>query len=242
MLKKIDLSQKLGTSHISILYPGQSLGWKDSGLGSIGRIDQANINGGTTIKMHPHINDEILSYFRTGRVVHHDSAGITETISRKKLMLMKAGRVFYHEEKIIDGLEGLQIFIRPLTADDEPEVLFQDLDDEDSFNAWRLLASNNKNSKFNFTSETEIFDMTLTQGHTLALPPTNLHNAMYILYTFQGILEVNEGITLSKGECLIFDEMRITMSTYSSAEVVLFITNQDQPCFKGGMFSGNKNK
>lgn len=107
MIRKLDLSMKYGNSHIAVLYPGQPLGMGDSGIGSIGRIDQADIHGGTTIKMHPHINDEILSYFRTGKVVHTDSAGLTETLTRSKLMLMKAGRVFYHEEKIMDRLEGL---------------------------------------------------------------------------------------------------------------------------------------
>ncbi len=240
MIQKIDLSQKFGNSHISILYPGYSLGINDSGIGSIGRIDQANIQGGTTIKMHPHINDEILSYFRVGTAIHTDSSGITETISRKKLMLMKAGKVFYHEEKIIDRLEGLQIFIRPIMADYEPEVLFQDLESEDSINTWRLLASQNKNAKLNFTSETEIFDITITEGKTFSLPKTNIENATFILYAFQGNVKVNEILEFGKGECLIFDETNISFITSSKAEVVLFVTNRNQDCFKLGMFSGNK--
>lgn len=240
MIKKIDLSEKYGNSHISILYPGQTLGINDSGIGSIGRIDQANIQGGTIIKMHPHINDEILSYFRVGKAIHTDSAGITETISRKKLMLMKAGKVFYHEEKIIDRLEGLQIFIRPMTADYEPEVLFQDLESEDSINTWRLLASNNNDTKLNFTSETEIFDITITENKNYSLPQTDIKNAFFILYVFQGNLKVNNTILLDKGECVIFDENNISFSTNKNAEVVLFVTNKNQDCFKQGMFSGNK--
>jgi redox-sensitive bicupin YhaK (pirin superfamily) len=240
MIQKIDLSQKYGNSHISILYPGQSFGINDSGIGSIGRIDQADIQGGTTIKMHPHINDEILSYFRVGKVIHTDSAGITETISRKKLMLMKSGNVFHHEEKIIERLEGLQIFIRPMTADYEPEILFLDLESEDSINIWRLLASNSKNTKLNFTSETEVFDITITESKSFSLPQTDIKNAIFILYTFQGNMKVNDSILLSKGECVIFDETNINFSTNSKAEVVLFVTNKNQDCFKQGMFSGNK--
>lgn len=240
MIQKIDLSQKIGNSHISILYPGQLLDINDSGIGSIGRIDQANIQGGITIKMHPHINDEILSYFRVGKAIHTDSAGITETVSRKKLMLMKAGKVFYHEEKIIDRLEGLQIFIRPMTADYEPQVLFRDLDNEDSINTWRLLASNRTNEKLNFTSETAIFDITITDNRNFSLPVTEVKNPIFIIYTFQGSLKVNDSILLNKGECVIFDETIIHFSTNSKAEVVLFVTNKNQDCFKQGMFSGNK--
>jgi quercetin 2,3-dioxygenase len=240
MLHKIALSEKYGNDHISILYPGIFLDSKDSGIGSIGRIDQANIQGGTTIKMHPHVNDEILSYFRLGKAVHTDSAGITETISRKKLMLMKAGKVFYHEEKIIDRLEGLQIFIRPMTAGYEPEVLFYDLEVEDSIDTWRLLASNRKSSYLNFTSETEIFDMAITSGNNFSLPLSEIDNPIYILYAFQGTLLVNNQIKISKGECVVSDEKDLIFSTPNSSEVVLFITNKEQECYKQGMFSGSK--
>ncbi|MDX2282770.1 MAG: pirin family protein [Bacteroidia bacterium] len=238
MTTKLDLAMKHGNRHISMLYPGQPLGLGDSGIGSIGRIDQADIQGGTTIRMHPHRNDEILSYFRTGKVVHTDSAGTTEIISRNKLMLMKAGRVFYHEEKILDRLEGLQIFIRPMTADYEPEVLFEELDPEDSPDRWRLLASDRPSSHLRFTSRTEIFDASLSSGTTLAFPETELPQAMYILYAFQGSLLVNGSIALSKGESILTDDAGLSFSASSRAEAVLFITDPGQACFKQGMFSG----
>jgi hypothetical protein len=240
MVHKISKDQKYGNSHISILYPGKAIQSQDSGIGSIGRIDQADIQGGTTIRMHPHINDEILSYFRVGAAIHTDSAGITETISRKKLMLMKAGKVFYHEERIGDRLEGLQIFIRPMTADYEPEVLFYDLEPEDSLDAWRMLASNRPSSPLRFTSETEIHDLTLEGGEAFRFPETEIENAVYILYVFQGNLSAHGNIELAKGESLFADESGISFSSAHGAEVVLFITNQDQRCFKNGMYSGNQ--
>ncbi len=240
MIKKLDLSMKYGNSHISILYPGQAIDSGDSGIGSIGRIDQADIQDGTTIKMHPHVNDEILSYFRIGKVIHTDSAGITETISRKKLMLMKAGKVFYHEEKIIDRLEGLQIFIRPSNADYHPEVVFRDLETENSLNSWRLLASNQSASELTFTSETEIFDMTIKSNNIFSFPQTNLNNTIFLLYVFQGSLSINNSLIIRKGESVVTDEISTCFSSEHGAEVVLFVTNSQQDCFKEGMFSGNK--
>jgi len=116
MLQKINKNNFVGHGPISILYPGTVVSKSDTGIGSIGRIDHAHIRGNTVIPMHPHINDEILSYFRTGKAEHKDSEGFVEFISGNRIMLMKAGRSFYHEERIIDEgepLEGLQIFIRP---------------------------------------------------------------------------------------------------------------------------------
>lgn len=127
-----------------------------------------------------------------------------------------------------------------MRADDEPEVLFYELAPEDSVDRWRLLASNRPASSLRFTSETEIFDLTLSSGGSLGFPETEIQNAVYVLYAFQGSLLVNGSIALSKGESVVTDEAGISVSSGSGAEAVLFVTNPQQPCFKSGMFSGNK--
>jgi quercetin 2,3-dioxygenase len=240
MLIKIDNGKKHGNSHIAVLYPGEAMGMSDSGIGSIGRIDQANIHAGTTIKMHPHINDEILSYFRVGKVIHSDSAGQTATIGRNKLMLMRAGKVFYHEEKIIDGLEGLQIFIRPKQANDAPTVEFHELITEDSINGWRQIAGNTTDSHLRFTSETAIYDCTINNDQQYELPQVAIDNAVFLLYVFQGSIILDNNINLSKGESVVTDQKIVSFGTKLGAELVLFVTNAEQDCFKGGMFSGNQ--
>jgi redox-sensitive bicupin YhaK (pirin superfamily) len=69
MLTKIDNTIKYGKQHggfgIQILYPGLIRPQlDDSGFSTIGRIDHARITPGTLIPMHPHKNDEILTYVR----------------------------------------------------------------------------------------------------------------------------------------------------------------------------------
>ena len=116
MLQKLSSTLFVGNGPIKILYPGLAISEEDTGIGSIGRIDHPNFHGNTIIPMHPHINDEILSYFRSGEAEHSDSEGFVKIIGKNRLMLMKAGKSFYHEEKIMgaeEPLEGLQIFIRP---------------------------------------------------------------------------------------------------------------------------------
>ena len=126
---------------IEILYPGLAEPGGDSGLGAIGRIDHARVTAGTVIKMHPHRDDEILTYLRRGRVRHRDSVGHVEEISPTRLMLMNAGHSFEHEEEVLEGpLEALQIFLRPRAADLEPLVQFHDFGAALSEGAWRLVA------------------------------------------------------------------------------------------------------
>src|SRR3954471_12582958 len=101
MLTKIDTSIKYGKQHggfgIQILYPGLIRSpLNDTGFSTIGRIDQARITPGTLIPMHPHRDDEILTYLRSGQVKHLDSEGFTDIISNQKLMLMNAGKGLYH--------------------------------------------------------------------------------------------------------------------------------------------------
>ena len=172
MIRKIDSRDKLGNEQIRILFPGMALGQSDTGIATIGRIDHARLPAGTTIPMHPHINDEILSYFRSGIVKHTDSAGFVEYITASKLMLMKAGKAFYHEESIQqsrDTFEGLQIFIRPGKPNMEPEVQFHELSTVHDEHDWRLLAAPTE-APLQLSSQTWIYDTRMTQGKDRKLP------------------------------------------------------------------------
>jgi len=51
---------------------------------------------------------------------------------------------------------------------------------------------------------------------------------------------VNEKITLVKGESLIIKNEEINIKAIKTAELVYFVTNENQECFKKGMFSGNQ--
>ena len=244
MIFKIDNSKKVGNPHIKILYPGKAMGSKDTGLASIGRIDHASLPPGSFIAMHPHINDEILSYFRSGKVKHTDSAGFSEFITPTRLMLMKAGNSFFHEEKILDDsevLEGLQIFIRPKEKDLTPEVQFYELPHVFSENEWRLIAGPTSDAPLQLRSDTWIYDIQITEEKQIELPVLPKKRLTLLLYVFQGSATVNNSISLSKGESVIIkDEDSITINSLQS-EMVLFVTDETSEFFDGGMYSGNQN-
>lgn len=244
MLQKISKNNFIGHGPIKILYPGSALSATDTGIGSIGRIDHPEIHGNTVIPMHPHINDEILSYFRTGKAQHSDSVGIVKMIGKNTLMLMKAGKSFFHEEKIIgegEPLEGLQIFIRPGEKDLKPEVVFLELDTVHSENNWRLLASPEVSSTFQFSSQTWLYDMKLLKNRETALPVLSKKDLTCLLYVFNGKVKVNGRIDLGKKDSLVIKNEDIKIETTDEdAELVLFITDENAKIFDGGMYSGNK--
>jgi redox-sensitive bicupin YhaK (pirin superfamily) len=156
---------------------------------------------------------------------------------------MKAGKSFYHEEKIIgqgEPLEGLQIFIRPGKKDLQPEVIFLDLESVHSENKWRLLASPDPETTFQFSSQTWLYDMKLLQGSSSEIPELAKNNLTALLYVFQGSVQVNDIINLRKKESIVFKNETIVINASEDAELVLFITDEDGEIFKDGMFSGNQ--
>lgn len=244
MLYKLTNAMKQGHGPIKILLPGVPLNTGDSGIGSIGRIDHADMPPGSFIAMHPHINDEILSYFRSGRVRHTDSVGNTEFITNRKLMLMKAGKAFYHEEKILEDegkIEGLQIFIRPEKKDLDPVVDFYDLEDIHSVNQWRMIASpETGDGLMKFRSQTYIYDIKIEGNNSIFLPQLPQDNLTLLLYVFQGNILVDDFLSVAKAESVIIKNEINTIIKTDNAELVLFCTDENAEVYDQGMYSGNK--
>ena len=244
MIKKIENHHKTnfekGGFKIKVLFPGKQLENNDTGLGTIGRIDHANLNSETLVSMHPHSNDEILTYLRSGKMKHKDSEGVVEEVSNNKLMLMNAGKLFYHEELCLEEAEGLQIFIRPEEKDLQPNVQFHDLSEIHSVNTWRLIAGDDKAAPMHIRSETLIYDMRLDAEKDTILPELQNNVSTILLYVFHGEVTVNEDISLSKGESIIIKNGKIKFKALQTTDLVLFVTDENSKYFEDGMYSGNK--
>ncbi len=248
-MHKILNSQKIGRKRgdfgIQILLPGQALSTSDTGIGTIGRIDHAHVLPGTLIPMHPHRDDEILTYLRSGKVMHKDSEGFTDTISSKKLMLMNAGTTFYHEELVLeesDALEGLQIFLRPQRSGLPPRVQFHDFAEAYSLDQWRVLAGKEESQPLQIRSSTWVYDMRLQKGMRGALPELPTAHASCLLYVFGGEVSVNVETTLVTGESLFMENESIRLEARQTSDLVLFVTDKNAEYTATGMYSGNQNK
>jgi redox-sensitive bicupin YhaK (pirin superfamily) len=247
MLTKIDTTIKYGKQHggfgIQILYPGLVRpALKNTGLFTIGRIDHARIAPGTLIPMHPHRDDEILTYLRSGNVKHLDSEGHTGIISNLKLMMMNAGANFYHEEKVLEEggiLEGLQIFIRPEVAGLKPQVQFHELQDAFSINQWRKMAGKGGDYPLQIRSDTWLMDMRLEKGEEVLLPEIPGENKASLFYVFAGEIQVNGDLNLRAGESVLIENESPLFNALEPSDVVLFITQTNAAYFDGGMYSGN---
>lgn len=249
MLQIISNQQKIvkknGGFGIEILFPGKGIGSGDSGIGTIGRIDQATVTPGTLVPMHPHQDDEILTYLRSGVVEHKDTEGNIEVITNKRLMMMNAGSKFQHEELVLpEGgvLTALQIFIRPEIGGLTPQVQFHEFPETISRNEWRAVAGKGDDFPLQIRSSTWIYDMGLDQGKQQSLPVLPLKDAICLVYVFDGSLAINENINIQKGESLVVENEEIQLKAVQDCDIVLFITDRNAPVFKEGMYSGNINR
>ncbi|EHQ29662.1 pirin family protein [Mucilaginibacter paludis] len=249
MLQIISNQQKIvkknGGFGIEILFPGKGMGSEDSGIGTIGRIDQATVTPGTLVPMHPHQNDEILTYLRSGVVEHKDTEGNIEVITNKRLMMMNAGSKFQHEELVLPQggvLTALQIFIRPETGGLKPKVQFHEFPDAVNLNDWRAVAGKGDAFPLQIRSSTWIYDMKLEQGKQQSLPVLQITDATCLVYVFDGSLGVNENINIQKGESLVIEDERILLKAFEDCNLILFVTDRNARVFKDGMYSGNINR
>ena len=224
--------------HIEILYPGMALGLQDTGFLTIGRIDHASFRPPGLVPMHPHRDDEILSYMRSGQQIHKDTAGHIEHISGTYMMMMNAGKGVSHEEIAEGEIEMLQIFMRPAVDGLEPLVQFQKFESLYSQDQWRLVAGNAPDAPLKLRVETNIFDIRLSKGNAIEIPQMD-SGANHLLYNFNGRV-ILDGRELLKGDSLVFNSEHLEIEALEESDLVLFQITKDPQYSVKGMFSGNQ--
>lgn len=225
------------TFHVEILYPGANLGKTDSGFFTIGRIDHALFKPPGLVPMHPYQDDEILSYMRSGKMVHKDSTGHEEHLNSSYMIMMNAGSGISHEERAEEDVEMLQIFMRPSKNDLPPQVQFHQFENIYSDNTWRLVAGNIETAPLKLRVNTNIFDVRLNKNISIEVPESN-EDIINFLYCFSGNIKIGNEI-ITKGDSVIFEE-KIIIEAETDSNLILFQIKKDAKYSDTGMFSGNK--
>jgi len=227
---------------VEILYPGLTLTVDDSGIGPIGRIDRAQVQPGHLIGMHPHKDDEILTYIRGGEMLHRDTVGNEKKLDKTRFMMMNAGHTFQHEELMLGNspVRALQIFLRPNAPDLEPMVQFHDFREEDSVDNWRLLAGP-RTAPLTVRSDVQVFDARVSKGTRLSLPAAADPRTAFLLYVFDGAIDFGD-VAIKTGESAFTRPFDHQLIASAGSDVVLFAFDPEAEVFRGGMFSGNQKR
>ncbi|WP_249870070.1 pirin family protein [Oceanobacillus saliphilus] len=208
----------------------------DSAFGPLSNIDHAVMKKGLTIKMHEHVNDEILSYVWKGTSYHKDSAGFEAPIAPGKLMLMNAGYSFWHEEKVKkDYVEMLQIFIRPCEADLEPSIQFHNKP-TDNRDWYLMVGPTESDAPLHVRQNAYIFDANPKAGDELSIP--QYKGLKPFLYILNGKIRM-EGIEINSQEAITdLTDALPTLIAEEDSTLILFIVDMNAPATMTGTISG----
>jgi redox-sensitive bicupin YhaK (pirin superfamily) len=228
-----------GSFHIESVKPGLAFAENsDPAMGPFSGFDHATLEVGTVVKMHEHVNDEILSYMWQGTMLHEDKAGNKIPISRTKLMMMNAGKSFWHEESAPDeAIEMLQIFVRPREADLAGHVNFLDREDGAPIGKWGLVGGpEGTDSPLTIRNQVYVYDTVLEASRTLEIP---VHPGFTPwLYVMDGEITVGDN-QLGKGDGVscTHDELP-SVSAVVISSLVLFLVDIKAPYSMAGTISG----
>jgi quercetin 2,3-dioxygenase len=237
-------SQKIrrGLFNIDLYFPGRALKNPDdpNGLLQLGRFDFAHLLPGVFVGMHPHRDDEILTYMRQGTMIHEDTHGERELISATHLMLMNAGTGIYHQESIPaagEEVKLLQIFIRPERSGLIPRVQFSSFDSPVSINQWRVVAGHQDvipKAPLLVQSQVIVSDCRLEKS---GISIVDKKDKVYVLFVFDGELEIEDYI-LRTGDALISNGEEIHVFSSGVSDLVLFELDENGTYTTKGMYSG----
>lgn len=226
-----------GPFSITRIQPGDILSENDDvAFGPLSIIDHAVMKKGLTIKMHEHVNDEILSYVWHGTMHHKDSNHLEVALSPGNLMMMNAGKSFWHEEKVKhEFVEMLQIFVRPWQTDLDPMIQFHEkpIQNQD----WYLMVGpKGSQAPLTIRQNVFIFDAHPRQGEQLDIPI--LSGMQPFIYILDGELAIGE-LQIQKMEAVTDLENPIqTVTAVTDTTVVLFFVDMNAPVSLMGTISG----
>ena len=227
-----------GPFKIRRVRPGRVLPERgDEALGPLSIIDHANLQVGTRVEMHEHVNDEILSYLWQGSMVHEDSDGNRTPLSPKKLMMMNAGKSFWHEETTpLVPAEMLQIFIRPREANLQGQVQFMTRA-ETVPHEWTLLAApEGEDAPLEIRQSVYVYDIRLMHKELAEVPQRQ--GFTQFLYVMDGEIELGKTMLYKGDAASSGDDALPSVESTGVTTLVCFLVDVNATSVMDGSISG----
>jgi redox-sensitive bicupin YhaK (pirin superfamily) len=239
MLYKSTIKKQLidqGKFKILVHEPGYAIpGHDDHGYGPLATIGESYMAPDTWITMHAHHNDEIISWVPDGVMRHYDSAGRKLVTDKDHIMIMNAGREFWHEEKTLaedPPLRMLQIFVRP----DEinlPPIIQHGAMEPWQPNQWRkVFGSEGSGSDFYVRNDVAMYDLRLEAHHTVTFPAQQGYDIYFMAYI--GEVSVYDKIFKQSETGLLVNDTSATLTATVDSLVVAFVIAPDAKITKAG--------
>jgi quercetin 2,3-dioxygenase len=162
---------------------------RDHGLGPLAMVVRSYLVPGRIIAMHEHRNDEIISWVPAGVMRHDDRMHGKLVTDAGHLMVMNAGRGFWHSEATLaedPPLDMLQIFVRPGAPELEPMIQHGPLAPS-APDSWRhIVGPQGGSAPFFVRNSVDIFDLRCRKGTHTSFPAQPGRDLYF--YVFSGAI------------------------------------------------------
>jgi redox-sensitive bicupin YhaK (pirin superfamily) len=233
---RTDVSQNQGRFRTHFNFPGRTVpDHDDHGYGPLATVVESFMDPGTLIRMHQHRNEEIVSWVPEGVMRHDDRQGNELVTDPENMLVMNAGRGFWHaEETLADDppLRMLQIFVRPSALDLEPGIQHEPIPDPVP-NEWRhLFGPEGSDAPLYVRNDVQFYDCRLEAGATATLPSRPEWDTY--CYVFDGAVEVADEAVGYTESALVTGESEVPVTATEDSTVVAFVVDPDAPITRQG--------
>ena len=227
---------KMGQFTIIPNLPGEAVpNHNDHGYGPLARFDESILEPGAFIPMHEHSNDEIISYMSDGTMFHADRAGGRFPVSADQIMVMNAGKSFWHEEGVPADAETakmMQIFVRPHTVYLQPSIQVETVGTP-MLNTWRFLVGpEGSNAPAFVRNDVRLYDIHLRAGNSAQAPSWDGWDTLVHVYRGEAVVN-GTPLKLAEGALLI-DEQQVAITATSDTTLLVFLINPAAPLTHAG--------
>jgi len=233
---RTNVTQNQGKFRIHFNFPGRNHpDHEDHGYGPLSTVVESFMNPDTLIGMHPHRNEDIISWVPAGVMRHDDGDDNVLVTDSDHLMVMNAGREFWHEERTNPEdppLRMLQIFVRPHTLNMEPNIQHEPIPDPVE-NEWRhLFGPEGTDAPLFVRNEVDLYDARIGEGATVEIPTAGGRDTYF--YVFEGELNAG-GETFTEAESGLYTgDGSLSAAATEESIVVAFTIDPDAEVTRQG--------
>lgn len=225
-----------GKFRILFHFPGYAIAEHDDhGYGALATIAESFMDPDTWVKLHPHVNDEIISWVPRGVMRHNDPIRGELVTDKDHLMIMNAGKGFWHEEKTLESdppLRMLQIFVRPHTVNLHAQIQHGEFPAW-NYNEWRqVFGQEGSGSRFYVRNEIEMYDLRIHSGETISFPNRQGYDIFF--FVFEGKIVVDGQAFGSSKSALLTGDAVARLTADAASLVVAFLIKPDAILTKEG--------
>lgn len=192
-------------------------------FGTLRVFNDDTLSPGATWPLHPHRDNEVVTYCAAGEFRHADEHGVGGILKKGWVQHTTVGRGMYHSEinNLPDApLRFLQMWFLPAVRGSEPKVEQKAVEQAERTNRFLPLVSNVHPGALPILSDARVFSSFLQKGKTLDHSLDGGRGA-YLYVLEGGPVQVNGHLLPALAAAKISEEPELKVSAQDVAELLL---------------------